>query len=189
MLPTIYQRLEQIIPRIQSEEFIQNKGLGNEIGFYIFDYDPTDELLVRDYVQHIKKQLNYEGSDRRIIEYDLYEILLDITRDKKIFPQLSTIEEQRGQETLFAALARAANYDDYIERMKYEPVPGDIVFITGVGKVYPFMRSHSILNNLHHVFDTLPLVLFFPGTYDGQSLKLFGRLEDQNHYRAFQLVK
>ena len=73
--------------------------------------------------------------------------------------------------------------------MKYEPAPGDIVFITGVGKVYPFMRSHSILNNLHHVFDTLPLVLFFPGTYDGQSLKLFGRLEDQNHYRAFQLVK
>lgn len=188
-MSTINQRLEQIIPRIQSEAFIQNKGLGNEIGFYIFDYDPADELLVRDYVQHIKTKLNYDGSNRRIIEYDLYEVLLDIARGKKILDQLPLMEEKRGRSELADAIMRAASYQDYINKMSFEPKPGDVLFLTGVGKVYPFMRSHNILNNLHHVFDQLPVVLFFPGSYDGQSLKLFNRCKDENYYRAFQLVK
>ena len=51
------------------------------------------------------------------------------------------------------------------------------------------MRSHNILNNLHHVFDQVPVVMFFPGSYDGQTLRLFDRFTDDNYYRAFQLVK
>lgn len=186
---TTSKRLEQIIPRIQSESFIKNKGLGNEIGFYIFDYDPADEMLVRDYIKHIKSKFNYEGSNRRIIEYDLYEILLEITREKKIFDQILIMEEKRGQAALAEAIMQAAGYQDYIDKMTFEHKPGDVLFLTGVGKVYPFMRCHNILNNLHHVFDQLPVVLFFPGSYDGQSLKLFNRFQDENYYRAFQLIK
>lgn len=186
---TTSKRLEQIIPKIQSESFIQNKGLGNEIGFYIFDYDPADEMLVRDYIKHIKSKFNYEGSNRRIIEYDLYELLLDIAQEKKILDQIPLMEEERGRAVLADAIVKAVGYQDYINKMTFERKPGDVLFLTGVGKVYPFMRSHSILNNLHHVFDQLPVVLFFPGGYDGQSLRLFNRFQDENYYRAFQLVK
>ena len=63
-----------------------------------------------------------------------------------------------------------------------------IVFLTGVGKCFPIMRSHNILNNLHQVFDTVPIILFFPGQYDGQELQLFGTVKDSNYYRAFRLV-
>jgi hypothetical protein len=188
-MPNIKQRLDQIIPKIQSEAFIQNKGLGNEIGFYIFDYDPADELLVRDYVEHIKKEFNHAGSNRRIIEYDLFEILLDIARDKKIFDQIAQMEEKKGRDKLFEALAQIGSPSAYIAKMAYEQKPGDLVFITGVGKVYPFMRSHNILNNLFHVLDRIPVIMFFPGTYDGQALKLFNRFNDDNYYRAFQLIK
>lgn len=188
-MKTISKRLEQIIPKIESESFIQNKGLGNEIGFYIFDYDPADELLVRDYVEHIKTQFNYEGSNRRIIEFDLYEILLDIARKKKILDQIPLMEEKRGRAELADAIMRAASSQDYINKMLFKPKLGDVLFLTGVGKAYPFMRSHNILNNLQHVFEQLPVVLFFPGSYDEQSLKLFNRFQDGNHYRAFQLVK
>ncbi len=188
-MPNIKERLDQIIPKIQSEAFIQNKGLGNEIGFYIFDYDPAEELLVRDYVKHIKKEFSFEASNRRIIEYDLFEILLDIARDKNIIDQVAEMEANKGRDRLFEALANIASPDAYIARMEYDQKPGDVVFITGVGKVYPFMRSHNILNNLFHVLDRVPVIMFFPGTYDGQSLRLFNRFNDDNYYRAFQLIK
>ena len=63
-----------------------------------------------------------------------------------------------------------------------------IVFLTGVGKCYPMMRSHKILNNLHQFVDDVPVVMFFPGEYDGQSLMLFSEIKDDNYYRAFKLV-
>lgn len=188
-MSTINKRLDQIIPKIESEAFIQNKGLGNEIGFYIFDYDPRDELLVRDHIKHIKKEFNHSGSARRVIEYDLYEILLEIARERKILVQVAEMEEKKGQAKLLEAVGNVASADAFIARMQYEEQAGDVIFITGVGKVYPFMRSHNILNNLHQVFERIPVVMFFPGTYDGQSLKLLDRFKDDNYYRAFRLIK
>ena len=188
-MSNIKKRLQQIIPKIESDDFIQNRGLGNEIGYYIFDYNPRDELIVRDFIQHIKKEFDHIASQRRIIEYDLYQIFIDICRDHNILAQINDIEQKRGRDKLLEALVRVANTDAYIKKMAYEQKPGDVIFITGVGKVYPFMRSHNILNNLQHVMDKVPVVMFFPGSYDGQSLRLFNRMNDDNYYRAFQLVK
>jgi alkylation response protein AidB-like acyl-CoA dehydrogenase len=117
------------------------------------------------------------------------ENVLDIARDKKIFDQIAQMEEKKGRDKLFEALAQIGSPSAYIAKMAYEQKPGDLVFITGVGKVYPFMRSHNILNNLFHVLDRIPVIMFFPGTYDGQALKLFNRFNDDNYYRAFQLIK
>jgi hypothetical protein len=63
-----------------------------------------------------------------------------------------------------------------------------VVFITGVGKCYPIVRSHNVLNNLHQVLDSAPVIMFYPGEYTGHGLKLFGTLKDDNYYRAFQLI-
>ena len=65
---------------------------------------------------------------------------------------------------------------------------GSVVFITGVGKCFPLVRSHNVLNNLHQVLDSVPVVMFFPGEYSGQALHLFGTIKDDNYYRAFKLV-
>ena len=64
-----------------------------------------------------------------------------------------------------------------------------IVFLTGIGKCYPILRAHTVLNNLHQVIDHVPVVLFYPGKYDGQELMLFSEIKDDNYYRAFQLVE
>jgi len=50
------------------------------------------------------------------------------------------------------------------------------------------VRSHNILNNLQEVIDKKPVIMFFPGKYDGQSLQLFNKFKDDNYYRAFRLV-
>lgn len=69
-----------------------------------------------------------------------------------------------------------------------QPEQYDLVLLSGIGSSYPLLRSHSLLNNLHPVMGKTPLVMFFPGRYDGQSLRLFGMLKDDNYYRAFKLV-
>lgn len=181
-------KLDQIIPKIKEDKFIEGRGLGNEISFYVFDYDPRDELLVRDYIKHIKKEFSYEGTERQIIEFDLYQMLIDIAKEKRIFDRIFQMEEQRGKDALFKALTTFAKPDVFLQRMKQELGEHNVVFLTGVGKVYPFVRSHNILNNLQEVLDKTPVIMFFPGQYDGQSLQLFNKFKDDNYYRAFRLI-
>lgn len=181
-------RLDQIIPKIQQDKFIDGRGLGNEISFYVFDYEPTEELVVREYVKHIKKEFNYEGSNRKIIEFDLYKMMLDIAKERKIFDRIFDMEERQGKQALFKAMTTFAKPDIFLEKIQEQINKYNIVFITGVGKVYPFVRSHNILNNLQEILDKTPVIIFFPGKYDGHSLQLFSKFKDDNYYRAFRLV-
>ena len=187
-MANLNRRLDQIIPKIKEEKFISGRGLGNEISFYIFDYDPEMELVVRDYIEHIKKEFSFIGSNRKIIEFDLYKMLLEIAKDRKIFDRIFEMEQRQGKESLFKAMTSFAKPEIFLQKIKEQMEDHNVVFITGVGKVYPFVRSHNILNNLQEVIDKTPVIMFFPGKYDGQSLQLFGKFKDDNYYRAFRLV-
>jgi len=181
-------RLDKIIPKIREEKFIQGRGLGNEISFYIFDYEPEQELTVRDYIAHIKKEFSYEGSDRRIIEFDLFKMLIEVAKEKNIFGRMFQMEEKQGKEGFFQAMTNFAKPEAFLRKIKEQVQDHNVVLITGVGKVYPFVRSHNILNQLQEVLDKIPVIMFFPGKYDGLSLRLFGQFKDDNYYRAFRLV-
>ena len=181
-------RLDKIIPKIQEDKFLEGRGLGNEISFYVFDYDPEYELVVRDYVKHIKKEFGHEGSNRRIIEIDLYKTMIEVAKEKRIFDRIFQTEEKQGKQALFKAMVNFAKPDVFLQKIREAVDDHNVVLITGVGKVYPFVRSHSILNKLQEVVDKIPVIMFFPGTYDGLSLKLFNKLKDDNYYRAFRLV-
>jgi hypothetical protein len=187
-MANINRRLDKIIPKINEDKFIQGRGLGNEISFYVFDYEPNEELVVRDYIKHVKKEFNYEGTNRRVVEFDLYKMLLDIAREKRIFDRVFEVEEKQGKDALFKAMTTFAKPDIFLKKIKEQLGEHNVVFITGVGKVYPLVRSHNILNNLQEVIDKIPVIMFFPGKYDGQSLQLFGKFKDDNYYRAFRLV-
>lgn len=181
-------RLDQIIPKIKEDKFIEGRGLGNEISFYVFDYEPQYELVVRDYIQNIKKEFSYDGTNRRIVEFDLYKMLIEITKEKRIFDRIFDMEERQGKDALFKAMTTFAKPEVFLEKIKEELDNHDVIFLTGIGKVYPFVRSHNILNNLQEVLDKTPVIMFFPGTYNGQSLQLFSKFTDDNYYRAFRLV-
>ena len=84
---------------------------------------------------------------------------------------------------------RLTNDDNRIVARILEDTPRDaVVFLTGVGKAFPFVRAHNVLNNLHQVLDGVPVVMFYPGVWNGQSLYLFGTVTDGNYYRAFPLI-
>ncbi|WP_066893481.1 DUF1788 domain-containing protein [Clostridium nigeriense] len=190
-MKSIYERIDQILPKIVEPNFRQNKGLGNEIGFYVFDYNPEEELLVRDRIKFIKeKAKNAYGLN--IMEFDLYEIILELLNSKGYLQKNFQIEEKRGSEQVFTATKKALRLtldnDLVVQYIKDKLDCSDIVFLTGVGKAWPIIRSHTILNNLHRIVEKQPLVMFFPGNYDGGSLMLFNYLKDDNYYRAFQLI-
>ena len=191
-MKTIYEQLDEIIPQITKPSFRQNRGLGNEVGYWIFDYDPEHEMLVREHVQFIKQKINYEGSAIHIREFDLYDMMIEILEEKGYLEKAFEMEEAKGSEAVFHAnkktLRVATDRDLIVQYMTQRVQPSDIVFITGVGKAYPIIRSHTILNNLHKAIEDVPVVMFFPGSYDGVELVLFNEIKDDNYYRAFPLV-
>ena len=192
-MKTIFERLDAIIPEIEKKSFRENRGLGNEIGYYIFDYQPKYELVVRDYIKFIKEKINSGSLGFKIKELDLYEVMLEILNSKGYLNKNIEMEKAKGSEKVFEAtkktLRLTGQNDLIIQHIKENVTKGDIVFLTGVGKAWPIIRSHTILNNLHSAIDEVPVVMFFPGTYDGLELVLLDGIKDDNYYRAFKLIE
>lgn len=185
-MDTIKNRLEQINTRLSEDAFLGNKGLSNEVGIHIFFYDPADEMTVRAYFEKIK---NVPEGPYRLIECDLYKIFLRICEEKRILQSISKMEQAKGKDFLKQKIENVATAEAFVEKMKYEPHRyGDVLLITGVGKVYPFMRSHKILDNIQHIFADIPVLMLYPGKFDGQDLELFEKFLDGHYYRAFNLI-
>lgn len=191
-MSNIKNRLEKILPELRKDSFMENKGLGNEIGFYVFDYDPEDEMLVRDHIKFLKDKVNNDTDKTQIIEFDLYNVMLEIIEERGYLEKTMQMEEKRGSNAILKAIKKTLRLTSknnlFIKYIEERVDENDIVFLTGVGKAWPIVRSHTVLNNLHPVIDKNPLVLFFPGSYDGAELSLFGEIHDDNYYRAFSLV-
>ena len=190
-MKSIYERLDEILPIISEPHFRENKGLGNEVGFYIFDYSPKDEMIVRERIPFIKSKAQ-SSYNINIVEIDLYEAIIEILESKGYLKKNFEMEEKRGSEFVMNATKKALRLtlsNDLLVKYIVEKSEGcDIVFLTGVGKAWPLVRSHTILNNLHKEIEDMPLVMFFPGSYDGGTLMLFEEFKDDNYYRAFPLV-
>lgn len=188
----IYERLDKILPTIKEKEFQEKRGLGNEVGFHIFDYEPKYELLVREYIEDLKGKINKKNSDIYIREFDLYEMMIKIIEDKGYLEKLFKMEKEKGTDKLIkpikATLRFTQKNDLIVDYFRKSVKEEDIVFITGVGKVWPIIRAHTILNNLQPVVK-VPVVMFFPGEYSGLELHLFNKIKDENYYRAFRLIE
>lgn len=189
---TLEERLDKAEAIMKKPSFRQNKGLGNEVGYYIFDYPAEQELLVRERISYIKKKNEQSNDDYRIVVFDLYEIIIEILKSKGYLEKCFEFEKTKGFDRITKSVGnmlRITAKDSLIVKYIQEHTPEKaIVFLTGIGKCYPILRSHTVLNNLHQVIDYVPVVMFYPGKYSGQDLLLFSEIKDDNYYRAFKLV-
>lgn len=185
-------KLDGIWKRISDEEFLANRGVANEVRYYVFDYDASMELVVRRKIELLQKQNNPQADGFEIAVFDLCQMVLDILEERGYVEKCIKFEKTKGREYLYNAvskLLRLTSSSNLIVNRIVEQTPEHaVVFLTGVGKVFPFVRSHNILNNLHQVLDSVPVVMFYPGKWNGESLSLFGTINDGNYYRAFPLI-
>lgn len=191
-MASLDERLDKAEQIIQKPSFRENKGLGNEVGYYIFDYHAEQELYVRERIEYIRKKNAQSNDDYKIVVFDLYDIVIDILSQKGYLEKCYDFEKNKGFERITKSISnmlRITSTDSLIVNYIKENTPDKaIVFITGIGKCYPILRAHTVLNNLHQVIDNVPVIMFYPGKYDGQELVLFERIKDDNYYRAFKLV-
>ena len=195
------QRLNQILPKITSDDFLRGHGIGNEIAFHIFDYPPEDELQVREHIDFLLKHTPKQKPGLKVVHINLFDFILDYLRERKLLDKSLDIQRDKGNDALLKALRGVLHEEKVAQRFGEvaNPEEVDLVLISGVGSVFPLLRSHTLLNNLHSIMGQTPLVLFYPGKYDGMTLRLFGktgltsgggdeRRKPANYYRAFRLI-
>ena len=158
--------------------------------------DKAEEMIqkssFRERIEYIKKKSENSNDDFKIVVFDLYDIMIDILKKKGYLEKCYDFEKKRGFDRVSKSISnmlKITSSDSLLINYIKENTPEkSVVFIIGIGKCYPILRSHSVLNNLHQMIDTVPVVMFYPGNYDGQELVLFGEIKDDNYYRAFKLV-
>ena len=190
MTDLLTERLNKILPRVISDDFLSGSGIGNEIAFYIFDYPPEHELRLREHIRFLLDHIPKQRPGLRVKHINLFDFVLDYLKSRNLLDKAIKIQQQKGDEAFSKALAGPLQETKLaaVFAQGARPDQHDLVLLSGVGSVWPLLRSHTLLNNLHPVMGNTPLVMFYPGRYDGQSLRLFGKLKNNNYYRAFRLV-
>lgn len=186
--PHLAQEFTHIFEVISQPEFLNKEALGGEVPFFISTYHPQDELEAQKSIGAIMRKLRNAGI--QVLEFQLYDLCLDILEKRGLLTKILEKESQMDKGRFFKVIQGPLDIESRLIpeiEDRYRQDNPQIVFITGVGQVFPFIRSHVILNNLQRVISEVPTVLFFPGTYDGTKLELFGKMKDDNYYRAFLL--
>ena len=189
----IIERLDKMEEAIKKPSFRQSSGRANEVNYWIFDYPPEYELEVRERIKYMQNRNSKGTEEFELVVFDLYDIIIDFLKENDFLEDCYKFEKKKGLERITKAVSNSMKINDddsYIVQYIKDHTPENaVVFLTGVGKCFPILRSHKVLNNLHQAFVSAPVVMFFPGMYNEQELILFGEIKDDNYYRAFKLVK
>ena len=183
----IKERLDKVRALIQKPEFLEGRGLSNEVNIRIFCYEPENEMMVRHFVNQLETDPSLDG---HLKICNLYKTFLSVCGDMDITDAIPGMEEADGSAYLLELLSFAIGNREFIDKIQYEPhEPGDVLMLTGVGEVFPFMRIHTLLEALQPYFSDVPILVMYPGEFDGRHLKLFNRLKPNDYYRAFSVIE
>ena len=185
------ERLNQILPKISSDEFLNSKGLGNEIGFWIFDYPPEREMEMRDFLTRtVLTSLNKSPPPIRAGIINLFDLVIQLLQERQLLDKAIDMQQTKGDEAVMAALRPVLKEDKLAQKVvaMVDLDNIDLLILWGVGSAYPMLRTHTLLSALHPLMGRTPLLMFYPGRYDGYSLRLFNKLSEDHYYRAFRLI-
>ncbi|MEA3336900.1 MAG: DUF1788 domain-containing protein [Chloroflexota bacterium] len=187
------QRYAHLFDVISSPRFLKMQGLGNEVPFFICSYPPRQAVEMSKMGKRLMGKLKSNGV--QVLKINLYDLSIELLCERGIWDRIIKVETTTPKDSLKELLQNVLDVERHlvpamVEKMQAQPF--DVLFISGVGEVFPYIRSHTVLNNLQSKAQNHPTVLFFPGSYtqspeEGASLDLFGRLHDDKYYRAFDI--
>lgn len=180
---------------LSGKRFLQMEGLGNEVPFFIYPYPPEAALDITQVKKRVKNKLSQKGITVR--EVNLYDLSVEVLKERGVWHRVLEVEHDQDKDDFREMLQGMLDPQLHIApaiRNKIEDGDFDIFFLTGIGEVFPYIRSHNVLNNLQSVVTGKPMLMFFPGRYEqsdtlGSSLVLFGRLKDDQYYRAKNILE
>ena len=188
----LMERLDNLRELLQNQDFLTGRGLSNEVNIRIFCYDPKEEMAVRYFVE---KMVTDQSLSCHLIEKNLYEVFLSICDQRHLTDKIPGLEIQRGKDFVLEQLIGKHGTEGptgikaFVKAMNYCPRhQGDVMLITGVGEAFPFIRVHALLDALQPVISDIPIVVMYPGTFDGRYVKLFDKLTPNPYYRAFNVI-
>jgi len=189
----IAERYDHLYALIASDRFLQKEGLGNEVPFFICPFDPKETNEMQRTITQLANRLRQNGVG--VLEINLYDLSIALLQERGIWERVLEMEESVSKDELKELLQGILDPETHLvpaiaAKMKERPFA--VMFISGVGEVFPYIRSHNVLNNLQSTAKDQPTVMFFPGKYThsletGASLDLFGKLQDDKYYRAFNI--
>ena len=186
---------EHLFAVLSGERFLKMEGLSNEVPFFIYPYEPEHALAVAQAKKRVKNRLANNGIEVR--EINIYDLSVEVLKERGDWDEVLEVEPELNKAEFTEMLQSMLNPQQHLApaiRAKLADGGFDIVFLTGIGEVFPYIRSHNVLNNLQSVVVGRPMLMFFPGRYEqsdtlGSSLVLFGRLKDDQYYRAKNILE
>lgn len=189
----IQESFGHLLSVLSGQRFLQKQGLGNEVPFFICPFDADASVEVERLQRQLVNRLGQTGV--RVLEINIYDLSVEILKDRGIWEQILEMEHSVSKDQLKELLQGVLDPEAHLApaiAAKLADSDFDVLFLAGVGEVFPYIRSHNVLNNLQSTAKEKPTVLFFPGAYthsleSGASLDLFNRLQDDKYYRAFNI--
>ena len=203
-------RFEHLIQVIGSERFLQMRGLNNDLPFYICEFRASEAFEMQRLQRHLISSLAnlsvpcLGGRGVRVLDINLYDLCIELLQARegssdgtRLWDEVLAIETDVEKDNLLELLQNVLGIEDYLIPAigeQLQQAAFDVLFLSGIGEVFPYIRSHNVLNNLQSTAKDKPTVLFFPGEYrhsleQGASLELFGLLHDDKYYRAFNIFE
>ena len=201
-------RFDHLVRVIGSERFLLMRGLNNDLPFYICEYRAGEATEM----QRLQRQLintlqnlsvpALSGRGVKVLDINLYDLCIELLKARegsaagsRLWDEILAVEADTEKDGLLELLQNVLSIKEYLipaiaERLQQTEF--DVLFLSGIGEIFPYIRSHNVLNNLQSTAKTKPTILFFPGEYrhsleQGASLELFGLLHDDKYYRAFNI--
>lgn len=182
---SIYEKFTFIRKVVSQDRFLKMEGLSGEIPFWIAPYDVRAENQVNSEIVNLVRKLQNDGIKALCV--DLFELSCELVDEHIGLEEMFALEQSMEKQFFIDALQSTINiHERFIPAIseRIEAESPSMLLIKGVGRVFPFIRSHIVLNNLQSAVKNIPTLMFFPGEYSGKSLKLFDLLVDDNYYRA-----
>lgn len=187
-MKNVAEGFDHLYRSISTQDFLEMKSLGGEIPFFVAPYEAKDQVEVDKAIKGLKNKLENHGIP--VLEINLYDVALEIINRELGEGEIFALEQEMDKDEFKQALQSILDINEVLIphiKQKIDSSRAKVYFLTGIGLVFPFIRSHNILNNLQNVAKEAPTVAFFPGKYNGYALELFGLLKDDNYYRAFNI--
>ena len=188
---------ERLFKTLSHPNFLAMKGLANEVPIFIQTYGPAQEDAIRRMVASLAMRLQNTGITIKAL--DLFNLVLEELEEHNVLEDLVRDEVSSQKVEILETLQNYSDPKTHLIPRLIRAIGEDgtqLTLITGPGRIFPFLRTHTILESLQPAMLRHPVVIFFPGEYaqdpaGGSHLRLFGSIPSPRinnpYYRATNL--